>query len=389
MKRLIVCCDGTWNKATAGYPTNVLKCAQAIRHTDENGIKQVTAYIEGVGTGRGTGKIARFWDRLVGGMLGVGLMRNVEEAYRFLMFNYEPGDEIFIIGFSRGAFTARTLAGLVRSIGVVERDRIRHLGEAFRSYQERGEQGKPDEPKNLKLRSELSPHVSTSKRDLAWRTENAPSEDVKNIQLLSLSYLGVWDTVGALGVPGFFMTAGLFNKKHRFHDTDLSSMVASARHAVALDERRQTFPAALWDNLDTLNSGNPGTDGEPNYLQVWFPGGHGSVGGGGDITSLSDDALVWIMEGAQRQGLSLHPGVIERFKKTSDFCGPLLNSSKPDKSLAGRAMAFRQSDRNGPDYLSDVSRSAQLRWKADPSKFPDGKPYRPASLARVASELGR
>ena len=127
-KNIAIFCDGTWNKSDAPAPTNVVRLAQAVRNTQPKGQEraQVVIYVEGVGTGRGAGKLAKFMDRNLGGMFGWGLLENIKEAYRAIIFNYEPGDQIFLFGFSRGAYTARSLAGLIRKAGILPRDKV-HL----------------------------------------------------------------------------------------------------------------------------------------------------------------------------------------------------------------------------------------------------------------------
>ena len=121
MKRIVIACDGTWNRLDARYPTNVAKLAQAVLPEGPDGVAQVVCHLDGVGTGRGTGRVAQATDRVLGGLIGEGLMATLEAAYRFLVFAYAPGDEVMLLGFSRGAYTARSLAGLVRSCGILER----------------------------------------------------------------------------------------------------------------------------------------------------------------------------------------------------------------------------------------------------------------------------
>ena len=131
MKRIAIFCDGTWNKSDAPEPTNVVRLARAALQTctDAEKTKQVILYFEGVGSGRGSNQFAKATDRILGGMLGWGLMENIKDAYRALIFNYEPGDELYIFGFSRGAYTARSLAGLIRKAGILPRDHRVHCPE--------------------------------------------------------------------------------------------------------------------------------------------------------------------------------------------------------------------------------------------------------------------
>jgi uncharacterized protein (DUF2235 family) len=380
MRRLVFCCDGTWNHIESAYPTNVLKLARAIPGVADDGTAQVVFYLEGVGTGRGTGWLARKIDRLGGGMFGWGLLQNVVEAYKNLVFNYEPGDEIYIFGFSRGAYTARSLAGMIRSVGILDRDRIHMLPEAIKRYQNRGANGHPDAPDNCAFRRENSSRVTTGAAEREWRQRNYPEADMAQVVPLKITYMGVWDTVGAMGVPSFLWVSKLFNRKYTFHDFALSSSVASARHAIAIDERRATFPDAPWDNLEELNARQPDGAVRP-YQQLWFPGDHGSVGGGGDVTGLSDGALRWVVEGAALRGLWLPPSFLETASLSADYNAPLANISTQKWSFTSLAMSMVMKDRAGPQLLGDVAPSARNRWA--------GSDYRPGALKRVARDLDR
>ena len=380
MRRLVFCCDGTWNHIESAHPTNVLKLARAIPGVAADGVAQVVFYLEGVGTGRGTGKLAQKIDRLGGGMFGWGLLQNVVEAYRNLVFNYQPGDEIYIFGFSRGAHTARSLAGLIRSVGILDRDRIHMLPEAIKRYQNHTASGHPDAPDNCAFRWENSRGVTTGSAEREWRKLHHPEADVAKVVPLKIAYLGVWDTVGAMGVPSFLWISTLFNRKYAFHDFKLSSSVASARHAIALDERRATFPDAPWDNLDELNARQP-DDALLPYQQLWFPGDHGSVGGGGDITGLSDEALLWVAEGAVARGLDVPKTFLDEVARTVDHNAPLSNVSTQKWSFTGWAMSMVMKDRAGPQLVADVASSARQRWAE--------QNYRPGALKKVAIDLDR
>ncbi len=197
MKRIAIFCDGTWNLADLkDQQTNVVRLAQAVETTASDGVKQVPLYIRGVGTGSGSNWFARTSDKWFGGAFGWGLERNIETAYRQLIWLYEPGDEIYIFGFSRGAYTARSLAGLLRKAGILRRANVDRVGEAMHLYRTRGEEGRPDAEDVLKEREALSPDVATSMTEYIKRGDNP--------KLLEISFLGVWDTVGSLGLPGLF-----------------------------------------------------------------------------------------------------------------------------------------------------------------------------------------
>ena len=374
MKRIAIFCDGTWNRADRAFQTNVVKLAQATRPRDAEGTVQATFYQQGVGTGRGSSALARWLDRVLGGALGWGLIENIEEIYRWLVFTYEPGDEIHIFGFSRGAYTARSLAGLLRSCGIPARDDVGRIPEALARYRSRERPTHPNSEASFAFRMSLCPGLTTSPEEAAWRAEHGHPEG----RPLSISYLGVWDTVGALGVPPQFrLLAMLFNHRYQFHDAALSRSVAAARHAVAVDERRRSFTPTLWDNLDTLNGGAEGRD--RRYLQEWFPGDHGSIGGGGDIVGLSNIALLWIAEGAVAANLAFDADRLEAFWRDTDMLAPLINQSAPP-SLVTRLTRLWSRDRDGPEDVTDVSDAARGRWGRDPE-------YRPPTLSQVAGAL--
>ncbi|MGB3338211.1 MAG: DUF2235 domain-containing protein [Devosia sp.] len=299
MKRIAIFCDGTWNRMSADEPTNVLMAAEAVLSTGADGVPQVVHYNEGVGTSY----VVNEWiETRLAGAFGWGLFDKVADAYRFLIFNYEPGDQIFIFGFSRGAFTARSLAGLIRKCGVVPRANGRSIKKAFDFYQSKV--ALPDEDDAQQFRMDNSPGTVCKAEDRDWRiAHGADPEAVARIPLLDIRYIGVWDTVEALGLPRHLHLSALTGKiaSYEFHDARLSSTVHSARHAVAVDENRRSFEPTLWDNLPRLNDGHG--DGTL-YQQSWFPGEHGAVGGGGGRRGLSNNALAWILDGAEQQGLA-------------------------------------------------------------------------------------
>lgn len=271
-KKLIICFDGTWNEpeqasSKSKYkeePTNVLKIVRGIKPVDSNGVIQVCYYHTGVGTDAG------FYDKWVGGALGVGLSGDVKDAYRFVANNYYPGDQIYIFGFSRGSFAARSLAGFIDSVGLLDKKRMAWLPDAYNLYRT-----PPEDRPN-------SPHKTTlDKHDLEF-TEDIP-----------IHFVGVWDTVGALGAP----TPGLkwLTKRWvRFHDTSLGKDVKHAYHALAIDERRRPFKPDLWTKKG---------DKRQTVEQVWFAGVHSNIGGSYQNHVLSDISLKWMVEHAEECGL--------------------------------------------------------------------------------------
>ena len=213
-KRLIICSDGTWNNPEKKDVTNVVRTALAVLPVDQKGIQQVVFYDWGIGSeGRG--------DKIPGGMLGKGLDKNIQDAYRFLVHNYVAGDEIYLFGFSRGAYTARSTAGLIRNAGILKKEHADLIPRAYRMY-----------------RSKAKPDVS---RAIEFRKQFSQAQEVH------IKFIGVWDTVGALGIPLRIMQ-DINERKYAFHDTSLSKIINHACHALAIDEKRRDFKPTLWNN---------------------------------------------------------------------------------------------------------------------------------------------
>lgn len=386
MKRIVILCDGTWNSSDSRTPTNVVRFSQALSSTGDRGVVQVPIYIQGVGTGRGPTRISRKLDSVLGGGFGWGLMANIEEAYRHIVFLYDPGDEIFILGFSRGAYTARSLVGLIRSTGIIARDALHRVPEAIGRYRVLDDpKTHPSTDESHAFRADISPEIATSEAERAWRA----ARGMPAPHLLRIRYLGVWDSVGALGVPAQVPLLGqLTSRRYRFHDANLSSMVSAARHAVALDERRRAFTPTRWENVSALNAKCGRTDGPPPYQELFFPGDHGSVGGGGDITDLSSIGLRWIIEGAQEAGLAFSAPHFARVRSEENPLGPLRNTTEPPTGFLNWVLRRNPRDREGPERLEELHASALTRWTAE-AKGRAFKPYRPGSLRRVETQLAQ
>jgi len=286
-KRIAICCDGTWNtpdrKDRGKFrPSNVVKMARAIAPRDGKGTDQVVFYDQGVGTGFGL-------DRLTGGAFGQGVAKNVVDAYRFLVHNFVEGDEVFLFGFSRGAYTARSAGGFIRNCGILRKPFAEKIRNAYALY--RSKEHAPDSAAAREFRHRFG--VETRIR-----------------------FIGVWDTVGALGVPVGFLR-WLTRHKHEFHDVTLSRTVDSAFHAVAIDERRGPFRPTLWETQ---------ASDRQRVEQVWFAGVHTNVGGGYEDTGLSDITFAWMRDRAAECGLAFDEGVLEDLDPNPR--GELRNSMK-------------------------------------------------------------
>jgi nucleoid-associated protein YgaU len=195
-----------------------------------------------------------------------------------------------------------------------------------------------------------------------------------------------------MGVPDNLLIAGIVNQQFKFYDLSLSDLVVSARHAVAIDEKRKSFAPTLWNNIEELNASLgylPAAQDAP-YQQKWFPGTHGSVGGGGDIRGLSDFALDWVLTGARNARLELDTGADSKiFGLMPNECAPLDNVTAIKFTLTGFLMSVLPTRPRspGPSRLSDVGDSAAARWRESAEKLPELKPYRPVTLQFVAEQL--
>lgn len=330
MKRIITCSDGTWNKPNEVVnrvitPTNVWKLYDLIAPNNKSGLAQVSFYDEGVGT--------NWYDALPGGILGMGINRNIIQAYQFIAENYEPGDEIYLFGFSRGAYTARSIAGFIRNSGMLRKENMDKLEEAFVLYKRRDDASKPDADEALEFKKKYC---------------------FDNVRI---KFIGVWDTVGALGIP--LEVFDVINRELldcRFHDVELSSYVDYAYHAVAIDEHRKPFLPTLWEQQQT------GIDAHQVMEQMWFAGAHRDVGGGYNERGLSDCALQWMIQKAENVGLM--------FKDSSTIIPKPLDIIHNSMSLFYEI--FGSKDRkmgNGPAYNEAISPAVKARWDADTDHY--------------------
>ena len=390
-RRLVFCFDGSWNKLDVKqHPTNVVLLAESVPPVADDGRDQIVFYDEGVGTASD--------ETFRGGAFGKGLVANVQEAYRFLIFNYRPGDEIFVFGFSRGAFTARTFIGFIKCAGIIsvnDANQIRRAWELYGCHADRD----ADEPEELlEFRRRHCPTLCVSESELAWRRRAEPTFEA---DLVKIRYCGVWDTVGSLGWKAVAATFDRTpDKRYGQHDTQLSSLVEAGRHAVAIDDRRVHFMPTLWRNVRELNieAGHDPYDEDAPYQQKWFAGDHGSVGGGGPERGLSNAALQWILRGAIDMGLEVNlagRSQLDDIRYRAD--APLSNTpiSEKGRKTVGRILAsgiaylktrLLTARRGGPADVSDIHPSALRRWFM-PSSALGGEEYRPAPLMHLDAKI--
>lgn len=339
MKRIVICADGTWNRPEKNLkkdiPTNVLRLARAIKPVDGEGVPQQVFYDWGVGS---------YYNKMVGGVTGKGIQKNVMDDYRYIVQNYSPGDELYFFGFSRGAYTVRSLCGLINNCGILVRPDARLIEAAFKHYKRAGKKYKAKGSKSVEFRKAYS---------------HDHSQQVK--------FVGVWDTVGALGIPFSFL--GLFENKDEFYDTKMGSNVSIARHALAIDEQREDFEPTIWRERKSVD-----------LEQVWFLGVHSDIGGGYPADknsggSLADIAFRWMMKEATAAGLTFESYLGQTLKP--DPNATLHKTWK--KHYRAKPRFHRKIDHGQGEVL--IHDSVKKRWNAD-SK------YRPRKLKRYIKDHG-
>ncbi|KAK4098924.1 hypothetical protein N658DRAFT_498945 [Parathielavia hyrcaniae] len=305
-KRLIVCCDGTWmdslGEKGAEPPSNVTRISRVFCRTCTDGTHQVINYFAGVGT-------ANAIDRFTGGAFGMGLDQDIREVYNFLCTNYVDGDDIILIGFSRGAFTARSVADMIASVGLLTPEGLDRFYSIFDDYENVGKTGReadeflvPGLPEyngshgqaKIEWEAARMRKYKQGLREMKY-TRDTYHDGVTEIKIKALA---VWDTVGTLGIPpapviGVRGSADQW----RFTNTQVSNKVENAFQALALDEPRYAFRPSLWERL-------PGS--ATNLKQVWFPGNHGNVGGGWHDQQISDITLAWMCDQLSTLGVEFN-----------------------------------------------------------------------------------
>jgi uncharacterized protein (DUF2235 family) len=345
--------DGTWNKPESN--TNVERLRRLIAKRDAAGVEQIVDYIPGVGVTQGL-------KHLLGGAFGYGLSGNVMEGYRRLCETWQPGDDVYLFGFSRGAYTARSLGGLIRKCGLLKHGadgRIAKaaISSAYDFYRDTAIQ--PDDPAALKFRAQHSVEIG-------------------------IHFIGVWDTVGALGIPDTASWFPFARASYQFHDTELSKIVKYAYQALALDEHRADFAPTVWTrNPDSVKPGETLTSKKLEQIEIeqrWFIGAHADVGGGNDRDGagrkpdpLPELPLAWLQQKAIGAGLACD----EIFVPSSDA-----DTGVPRDSYAefmyGIYKEFKPPfDRTlGLGVNETVDNSVWQRWHADAS-------YRSPSLVQA------
>ncbi|MBB6094137.1 uncharacterized protein (DUF2235 family) [Povalibacter uvarum] len=296
-KNIIICSDGTGNTAIKGRGTNVFKMFECIDvnshrfHPERS--PQVAIYDDGVGTE--SMKLLQ----ILGGAAGYGLSRNVRQLYKELCRIYDPGDRIFLFGFSRGAFTVRSLSGFIGTCGIIDVARLAGsedlddlVKEAYQVY------------RGCYRTWLMKKIIGPGDREATTRFRERHCHGGERIH-----FVGVWDTVDAVGLP--LHISNLINTlvyQFKFPDLVLSKSVDRAIHALAIDDERQSFHPLIWDERQPPQPGQ-------SIEQVWFAGVHSNVGGGYPKQGMSLVALDWIMHEAEQSGLRFVPAERQHYRE--------------------------------------------------------------------------
>jgi uncharacterized protein (DUF2235 family) len=276
-KRLALFLDGTWN--TVSDNTNIWRLRSLISSLSRDGREQRAYYSTGLGT--------KFGERIRGGMFGRGIDTAITGAYEWLVDNYEEGDDIFIFGFSRGAYTARSLSGFVSTCGLLKKGSPLGVNQMYKRYR------RPGEPT---IRSMIADADKPGTKPLDFEDKWI----VKHARPVPIKFIGVFDTVGALGVP-FPLLRYLKGSAYPFLNTGLRQNNEHAFHAIAIDEHRKAFGHTMWTNQGATNAAPRSIE---RTEQRWFVGAHANVGGGCFDDTLAQLPFEWITKKATALGLT-------------------------------------------------------------------------------------
>lgn len=384
-KRIVVCCDGTWQNSDNGYvkptssnplptlqiPSNVTRISRTFKRTCSDGTFQIVYYQSGVGSRSGP------IERILGGAFGIGIAENIREAYAYICANYVDGDEIVLVGFSRGAFTARSIGGMISDLGLLTRTGMEFFYPVFKDMQNWMNPDYKDQFPQIPFPNKpKGEHAADEYRKMLeekgyTRVRQGKGEG----DLIRIKAIGVWDTVGALGIPQGKLRETLArlgikmrNHEYRFYNTRLSHKIEHGFHALALDETRGPFSPTLWEQ--------PKEEGDTSDLrQVWFPGSHGNIGGGWTDQGVANITLAWMMDQLSSVGCEFVPDALERVhNRNVDFYNSLKIKQAKREKVAESSCGLCRSSSKEP-----------LLW-ATKSIFDGNTPIRPWALHSIRSD---
>ncbi len=322
MKRLVILCDGSWLEGESPRVSNVRRLARLLSPKGPDGIPQLVHYCAGPGPEEGFSAVGpvRF---------GAGLDREIQSIYRFLVLNYASGDDIFLFGACRGAYVARSVIGMLRNAWLLSKANEALIPQAYHVYR------------------------------TTWGADAENARDFRDARAreLRIRFLGVWDTVGELGIP-LALFPGFDASRHLFHDTRLSRIIDHACHALAIDERRASLPPSIWRTRQERT----------RTEQAWFSGSHADVCGGPRASGLATLTLRWMIAQAESAGLRIDQAafaesdLVDADETVHGWIPPLQRSA---------GLTWREIGRRNPDET--LHPSAEQRFLREPE-------YRPRNL---------
>ena len=358
-KRLALYLDGTWNQVSDN--TNIWRFRALFSPQSADGCEQRAYYSTGLGT--------KFGEKIRGGMFGTGIDTAITSAYEWLMENYAEGDEIFIFGFSRGAYTARSLSGFISKCGLLQSGAPLGVNQLFMRYRRTGQSTIRD----------LIAAQGEGKKDFSFEE----GWMLKFAQAVPVKFIGVFDTVGALGVP----LPWLHFSAYPFLNTGLRQNNEYAFHAMAIDEHRKAFAPTLWSNEGATSARQRPIE---RTEQRWFIGAHANVGGGCFNDPLAQLPFNWLARKAESLGLSFRDGFatepnaanaaisdsyaafMSGLYRLLTFCRPYYRPiGEPPKAEGAGVVNINET----------IDASVFERWRAD-------KTYRPPALQAWAKSRG-
>ncbi|KAF4979649.1 hypothetical protein FZEAL_4206 [Fusarium zealandicum] len=372
-KRLIACCDGTWMNSDNGYeepgllggegtlqvPSNVTRISRCFKKRCSDGKIQIINYESGVGTG------SNMLDSITGGAFGLGLVERMRETYSYLCANYMDGDEIILVGYSRGAFTVRSVASMVGDLGLLTREGVEHFYPIFKDMQHWMDDEYEDPFPNIPFSNK--PKGKDAPAEYRARLEELGYTRVRHNyaqgDLIRIKAVCVWDTVGSLGIP----RVAWLDKLGIRADNDeyvlpfpswISFTIEHAFQALALDETRPPFTPAVWER-------RPENRLTTDLRQVWFPGNHANCGGGWEDQGIANCTLAWMMDQLASVGVEFNLPSLERyFQQTANFyqtCHAETRNKKKEKKK---------------------TKDVQKKWAASPI-YENNHPFRPWGLGSI------
>jgi uncharacterized protein (DUF2235 family) len=393
MRNIIICCDGTGNEISENI-SNVLKLYRCLRKTEKTSPRQLVFYDPGVGTLERPDpwhRLKQDFNAILGLATGYGLDDNVLAAYSFLVHTYQAGDQIYLFGFSRGAYTVRVLAGLIHKVGLITPEQVNLAGSGLIAYK----QFSSDEAPKLRAKFKSAVDAAAAEDTLPQTAfDNAAQfARITSTRWPTIRFVGVWDTVASVIVPRadrFYLPS-----LEELAFTLLNPSVQTFRQAISMDERRCMFRLKKWDDPQTYkhNRFNDAHAEPQDILQVWFAGVHADIGGGypEKESGLSKYPLLWMIDEAVKCGLQVNQATVNQLAWGIQRKGSPFSYVVPDvrgdlhTSLSGAWWILEYIPKSAT-YKEWPARPTYFGWyipDAEPRFIPDGAIIHESAVLRM------